>query len=133
MRIFNANVLQTSYKIAQTASRWKQQTKVYCLTPHLFSQSLPRREFALSVQARIKPQTTVSPNYLLGECVLCTQSEEIRRRRGGSNNKFPLCHSEEQHRCDVGIKAKPHFAMPDSHAIALNDERKFFQKIPKFR
>ena len=47
--------------------------------------------------------------------------------------KYSLCHSEEQHRCGVGIKAKPHFAMPDSHAIALNDERKFFQKIPKFR
>ena len=87
MRIFNANVLQTLYNIAQTTSRWKQQTKVYCLTPHLFSQSLPRREFALSVQAGIKPPAAVSPNYLLGECVLCTQAEEIRRRRGGSNKR----------------------------------------------
>ena len=28
---------------------------------------LPRREFALSNQARINPPATVSPNYLLGE------------------------------------------------------------------
>ena len=36
-------------------------------TPHLFSQSLPRREFALSVRARTRTPATVAPNYLLGE------------------------------------------------------------------
>ena len=30
--------------------------------------SLPRREFALSVLARINTHATVSPNYLLGVC-----------------------------------------------------------------
>ena len=33
----------------------------------MFSQSLPRREFALSVQKRAKTPATISPNYLLGE------------------------------------------------------------------
>ncbi len=33
----------------------------------MFSQSLPRREFALSVQTRAKTPATISPNYLLGE------------------------------------------------------------------
>ena len=33
----------------------------------MFSQSLPRREFVLSVQTRAKTPATISPNYLLGE------------------------------------------------------------------
>ena len=33
----------------------------------MFSQSLPRREFALSVQTRAKTPATISPNYLFGE------------------------------------------------------------------
>ena len=33
----------------------------------MFSQSLPRREFALSVQTRAKTPATISPNYLLDE------------------------------------------------------------------
>ena len=39
----------------------------YCLAPHLFSQSLPRRKFVLSVQTRTRTQTAIPPNYLLGD------------------------------------------------------------------
>ena len=73
--------------IAQTALRWNQSLPMSFRgvkrrgnplnrnentfgdwqTPHLFSQSLPRREFALSVQTRAKTPATISPNYLLGE------------------------------------------------------------------
>ena len=147
--------------IAQESPKQNRKLCGDCKTPHLFSKFLSRREFALSVQARIKPQTTVSPNYLLDVGVPCTPAEDstppsackarinqtivhaklwivffsllefiaYERLCGQQSNKsseaigntqkfaccrclcddFCVCHSEEQHRCDVGIKAKPYF------------------------
>ena len=61
--------------IAQTALRWKQQTKVYCLTPHLFSQFLTAQAlFAIKIR-RTRTQTAIPRECLLGECVLCTQAD----------------------------------------------------------
>ena len=37
--------------------------------------------------------------------------------------KSSACHCEKRRSCDVAIKAKPHFATLDSHAIARNDKR----------
>ena len=46
----------------------------------------------LSVQTRIKIQTTVSQNYLLGGCALCAQTENLRRcGRDALNNTSCEC------------------------------------------
>ncbi len=49
--------------------------EVYCLTPHLFSQSLTAQAlFALKIRG-VKTQTAIPCECLLGEGVLCTQAD----------------------------------------------------------
>ena len=50
--------------------------RIYCLAPHLFSQSLTaQRIFAIKTR-RVKNQAAVSQDYLLGEGVLRTQADK---------------------------------------------------------
>ena len=88
----------------------KATNKVYCLTPHLFSQSLTaQRIFAIKTR-RINNQAAVSQDYLLGE------AHFVRKRKILS--QFSICHCEEQRSCDVAIQRSAMRLCLDSHATA---------------
>ena len=86
----------------------------YCREPRLIFALLPRREFVLSVQARIKTQTAVSPNYLLGGVPNGTFFLLILRWSNINTQAedffFSDCHSERQR----GNPAAGAFASLDS-------------------
>ena len=66
--------LETVYARCSNGVAVKATNEVYCLTPHLFSQSLTAQAlFALKIR-RVKNQTPIPCECLLGECVLCTQA-----------------------------------------------------------
>ena len=66
--------------------------KVYCLAPHLFSQSLTAQAlFALKIR-RTRTQTAIPCECLLGEGVLCTQADMFEQYgRDALNNTFGEC------------------------------------------
>ena len=84
--------------------------RLYCLAPHLFSQSLTaQRIFAIKTR-RINNQAAVSQDYLLGE------AHFVRKRKILS--QFSICHCEEQRSCDVAIQRSAMRLCLDSHATA---------------
>ena len=103
----------TSRKAASHCSNGvavKATNKVYCLTPHLFSQSLTaQRIFAIKTR-RTKTHAAVSQDYLLGE------AHYVRKRKILS--QFSICHCEEQRSCDVAIQRSEMRLRLDSHATA---------------
>ena len=67
----------TSRKAASHCSNgvaMKAKNEVYCLTPHLFLQSLTAQALFTLKRRRAKTQTTIPCECLLGEGVLCTQA-----------------------------------------------------------
>ena len=91
----------------------KATNEVYCLAPHLFSQSLTaQRIFAIKTR-RTNNQAAVSQDYLLGE------AHFVRKRKILS--QFSACHWEEQRSCDVAIQRSEMRLRLDSHANARND------------
>ena len=87
--------LNTSRKAATHCSNGvavEATNKVYCLAPHLFSQSLTAQDlFALKIR-RVKTQTAIPREGLLGGCALCAQAEKFEAvGRDALNNTSCEC------------------------------------------
>ena len=66
--------------------------RIYCLAPHLFSQSLTAQAlFTLKIR-RARTQIAIPCECLLGGCVLCTQADMFEQYgRDALNNTFGEC------------------------------------------
>ena len=90
-------------------------------TALVFAITTAQRIFAIKIR-RTKNQAAISQDYLLGVACFARKRKKLDGIAVEATNEFSLCHSEEQHRCDVGIKAKPHFASLDSRGHCVPSE-----------